>query len=78
MNYEAYSKVNIQSVTLSEGMPRFLLQVNQMFLFNSFHVRIDVNEPCLVKNRITILNSWFAVEKIVNFLNTMRNHARQA
>ena len=78
MNYETYSKVNIQSVTFSEGMPRFLQQVNQMFHFNSFHVGIDFNVPCLVKNKITFLNSWFAIEKIVNFLNTMRNHTRQA
>ena len=30
---------------------------------------IKINLPCLVTNRITIFNSWSAVEEIVNFLH---------
>ena len=47
---------------------RFLLQLDQMLHFKSFHMGIKVNVPCLVTNRITISNSWSAVEEIVNFL----------
>ena len=67
--YEADSKVYIHSVTFYEGVPRFLLQVDQMLHFKSFHMGIKVNVPCLVTNRTTILNSWSAVEEIVNFLH---------
>ena len=76
--YEAYSKVKIQSVTFSVGVPGFLLQLNQMFHFQSFHVGIKVNVPCLAKNRIMILNFWSAVEEIVKKINIMRKHTRQA
>ena len=58
----------ILSDDLSFGVPRFVVKVNENLKFSCFHLVVQISIPSLTKNRITILNSWFAIEEVIDHL----------
>ena len=56
----------IQSLDMSEGVPRFVLQIDDTLQFKAFHM---VSIPCSAKNRTGHLNSWSAIEETIRYLN---------
>ena len=60
----------IQSLDMSEGVPRFVLQIEETLHFKAFHMGIAVSVPFIIKNRINLLNSWSAIEETVRYLHT--------
>ena len=67
-NYD--TSLYIQSVVLSEGVPKFILEIEQSLNFKTFHMGRKVSVPFIVKNKIRILNSWPAIEEIITQLST--------
>ena len=47
-----------------------MLQIEETLHFKTFHMGIRVNIPSITKNRISILNSWSAIEEIIRYLHT--------
>ena len=64
------SRVYIQSTSFSEGVPKFVNEIEETLTFKCFHMGIKVNVPCIVKNRISILKSWSAIVETVNYLHS--------
>ena len=62
--------VSIQSLDMSEGVPRFVLQIDETLYFKAFHMGIAVSVPFIIKNRINLLNSWSVIEETVRYLHT--------
>ena len=58
----------IQPDDVSFGVPRFVVKVNENLNFSCFHLGVQISIPSLTKNRITILNSWSAIEKVIDYL----------
>ena len=54
---------------MSEGVPRFVLQIDENLHFKAFHMGMRVSVPCITKNRIHILNSWSGIEEAVRYLH---------
>ena len=67
-NYD--TSLYIQSVVLSDGVPRFILEIEQSLNFKSFHEEIKVSVPLIVRDKIRILNSWSEIEEIETKLST--------
>ena len=59
------NSLNLQSVIFSEGASKFLLAINESLEFKTFHMSIRVSNSCVIKNNIRPLNSWSAIEEIV-------------
>ena len=55
-------------MNFSEGVPNFILVINESLEFKTFHIGIRVSISCVVKN-VRFLNSWSAIEEIVTCLN---------
>ena len=55
---------------MSEGVPRFVLQIEETLHFKVFHMGIAVSAPFVIKNVINILISCSAIEETVRYLNT--------
>ena len=53
-----------------EGVPRFVLQIEETLHFKGFHMGIAVSVPFINRNRINLLNSWSAIEEIVRYWHT--------
>ena len=56
-------------MNFSEGVPKFLLVIDESLEFKTFHIGIRVSISCVVKNNIRFLNSWYAIGEIVTCLN---------
>ena len=59
----------IQSEDLSFGVPRFVLTINGNLNISCFHFGVQMSIPSLAKNRITVLNSWSAIEEAIDYLS---------
>ena len=62
-NYD--TSLYIQSVVFSEGVPKFILEIQQSLNFKTFHMGINVSVHFIVKDKIRILNSCSAIDEIV-------------
>ena len=69
-SYEINGVVSIQPLGMSEGVPRFVLQIEETLHFKTFHMGIAVREPFIMKNRIILLNLWSAIEETARYLHT--------
>ena len=61
---------------MSEGVPRFVLQIDETLYFKAFHMGIAVSVPFIIKNRINLLNSWSVIEETVRYLHTYEESHR--
>ena len=61
--------LRIQSQEFSEGVPKFLVCIEETLNFDCYHMGIKINIPCIAKNRITTL-TWSALEEVVRSLNS--------
>ena len=70
-SYDTNGAVSIQSSDMSEGVPRFVLQIEETLHFKAFHMGIAVSVPFIIKYRINLLNPWSAtIEETVRYLHT--------
>ena len=46
------------------------MEVDQTLHFKTLHMGINMSVPFIVKNQITILNSWSVLEEIITFLQS--------
>ena len=58
----------IQSEDLLFGVSRFKVKANENLNFSCFHLEVDILISSLTKNRITILNSWSAIDVVIDRL----------
>ena len=69
VSYISDSILHIQSDQFSEGVPRFLIKIEDTIRFTIFHMRIRTMIPSPSKNKICVLVSRLALEETVRYLN---------
>ena len=68
ISFVNYDSLFIESDDLLFGVSRIVVKVNQNLTSSCFHLGIQMPIPSLTKNRITILNSWYEIEKVIDDL----------
>ena len=66
ISYVSGNLLYIQSDKFSDGVPRFLVEVEESMKFSAFHMGIKIIIPSLSKNEICVFKTWSAVEEKVS------------
>ena len=59
----------LQSKSISDGIPLFLLKIYHDLRYETFHLGVKVHVTSLTKNRVTKLDKWSRLEEALRFLN---------
>ena len=68
----------IQSNQFINGMPLFVIKVDENLNFETYHCGIECKIPSFFSNRITTVNTWSVLTEMLRFLtkfyDVIRNH----
>ena len=68
--YKIDNTIHISSSgNFTDGVPLFLLKISHDLRLSAFHAGIRYGIPTLMKNRISILDSWPELEEAIRFLH---------
>ena len=76
ISFVNYDSLFIESDDLLFGVSRIVVKVNQNLTSSCFHLGIQMPIPSLTKNRITILNSWYEIEEVIDDLIQHKKHKK--
>ena len=67
----------LQSKSLSDGIPVFLIKIYEDLRYETFHLGVKVYVTSLTKNRVSKLDKWSRLEEALRFLNLRETDHKQ-